>query len=105
MVHFKNSVRENPKITATIVFIIIISIIMFRQGYINDKKSFYTNTQTDHIWAGLKWVVGLYIIIFLIGLLLTVFFGIDGSQLFFAGGNLISLIFQLIATVLIELAK
>ena len=95
---------RHPKYTATIVFVILFSLIMYSIGYNREiKKS--GKTKSDAMKHGLLWVFAPLGIFLLLGLVMMVIFNTNGFEFFLYGGDLVSFLFQIIAALFSAMAN
>lgn len=105
----KSSIKKHPKIVATIIFIITISIIIFIIGYNKDKdkldKDGNKYNTKHHILEGFKWVGIIYGILLIISLIIAFVFSADFWTMFLLGGDFFSMMFTLIGQLILALAN
>ena len=88
-----DKVKKHPKITATIVFIIIVTVVSFVLGYKQDKtkkdKDGNNYSTNHHLFNGLKWVGIVYGVIIVLAAAFAIILKLNFLEMFLYGGNII----------------
>lgn len=102
MANWVQKIQNNPKITATVIFMISLTIIMYLVGYFLHTKN---HGLEGAVKAGFIWVGATYGIMILLAFLTMFVFETDFWTFFLLGGDGIAIIFQLIGALLHVMAQ
>jgi hypothetical protein len=99
--YISKHIKRYPKITATIVFAIIVLFLSFLWGYRLDKnKKDKPYTTTHHFWNGVKWTVIIFAVLTVFSSMIALIFNTNFFQFYLFGGDMINLTGQIIIALL-----
>tara|TARA_B110000908_G_scaffold151364_1_gene186020 strand:+ start:93 stop:422 length:330 start_codon:yes stop_codon:yes gene_type:complete len=109
MKDISRSARRHPKIAATIVFTLLVSIFSFMWGYRKDTnrkdKDGNAYSTKHHFWNGMKWTGIVIAIMFLLTATMALILKMDFWEMFFFGGDIINGIGQIIIALISALTN
>ena len=92
-------VKKHPKITATIMFMIIVAVVSFILGYKQDKtkkdKDGNKYSNNHHLFNGLKWVGIVYGVIIVLAAAFAIILKLNFLEMFLYGGDIIHFLGQI----------